>query len=204
MTGNDVFDIDLYHDSTSDEIEHQLHRLRNHPLWTEAISDPMHPSNGIARRALRGLVLTKEEAMEAETVRPSPPPGDVTPMAAKALHDRLMADPKFRRAYRDPEDPRQAELTDVVQQLLHWAHPPDAVRGAGRSADGDPGQPGLGRDAIAPSGPKAAGKAIASRLADASFAAAYMDRDHPGHADAVTELRGLHEAAATDAADTND
>lgn len=200
----DVFDIELYDGSTSDEIEHQMHRLRNHPLWVEAVSDPMHPGNKMARRAIDGLVRAKDEAMEAERFRPSPPPADVSPEAARAMHDRLIADPAFRRAYRDAGDPRQDRLTNVVQQLLHWAHPPDAGKGAGRPAGADQGRPGAGENRFAPPAPGSARGAIAGRLADAAFTAAYMDRDHPGHADAVTEMTGLHQAAATDAADANE
>lgn len=200
----DVFDIDLYDDSNSDEIEHQLHRLRNHPLWMEAISDPMHPSNKVARLTLGGLVRSKDEAMEAQRFRPPPPPADVTPAAAKAMHDRLIADPAFRRAYRDSEDPRQDQLTNIMQQLQHWAHPPNVASGAGRSAEPDSGRPSVGEHPFAPAAPRPARDAIAGRLADAAFAAAYMDRDHPGHADAMTEMTGLHQAAAADAVDASE
>ena len=153
-------------------------------------------------------------------------PAKLAPGEARAMIDHIGSDPGAMRSYLDKaapghtaavaemtalhrtaagtatvrervnsEDgalsPRAAELTDQLR-----ATPQHGIE---RQRVGDALHAELGRGAAgataAPPGPSPRDR-IAARLADKDFSARYLDRRHPLHAEAVAEMRGLHEAEA--------
>ena len=97
--------------------------------------------------------------------------------------------------------PRAAELTEqlratpqhgIERQRISDALHAELAHGSSPWAEGQ--RAGAGATA-APPGPSPRDR-IAARLADKDFSARYLDRRHPEHAAAVSEMRALHEAEA--------
>jgi hypothetical protein len=126
----------------------------------------------------------------AEELRPVPdnPFGVKTAGEAAALLAWSQTHPEYRNAYTDKSHPLHGDYVAQTQELLSMIH------GSVAPASGDAGtaSPAMS-DQAPPTGP--ANRGWLARIADLQKAPAYLDKQHPGHAEAVAAVTAAYSAA---------